>query len=396
MMSFFKSLSFLMIVCAPLLSFAQDTQQQANDLSKPQIVRPVIVPTQPNINASAYILLDANTGSIIVEKDAKRRLPPASLTKIMTLYVISNALYRHQINLTDKVRISVNAWKAEGSRMFVKEGDEVAVEDLIKGIIVDSGNDACVAMAEHVGASETGFAEIMNQEAKTLGMNDSHFTDSTGLPNPNLYSTAYDLAQLSRAIVTRFPEYYPWYKQKWFTYKNIRQPNRNRLLWRNGNVDGIKTGHTSEAGFCLVASAQQNSMRLISVVLGAPSDKVRADDSERLLNYGFRFYENITLFQPKQTIKEAAVFKGASKTVPVGSIRPVQITIPKGQAANLTMNTKITQIIKAPVKENTQIGELTILLENKPIKTMPLYALQNVPKGGLFTRIKDSIRLLWS
>lgn len=397
MINLFRRFSVLILISTPLLSFAQDTlTAPVVESSKPQIARPTIIPTPPAINASSYILLDANTGAIITEKDSKRKLPPASLTKIMTLYVISNALQRHQVNLTDKVRISVNAWKAEGSRMFIKEGDEVSIEDLIKGIIVDSGNDACVAMAEHVGASETGFAELMNQEAKNLGMHDSHFTDSTGLPNPNLYSTAYDLAQLSRAIINRFPTYYPWYQQKWFTYNKIRQPNRNRLLWRNNNVDGIKTGHTSEAGFCLVASAKQNSMRLISVVLGAPSDKVRADDSERLLNYGFRFYENVTLFQAKQPIKEATVFKGASKTLAIGPISPVQITLPKGQTAKVTINTKITQTITAPITANTKVGELTILLDNKPVKTVPLYALQSVPKGGMLTRLKDTLRLLWS
>ncbi|OGV26621.1 MAG: serine-type D-Ala-D-Ala carboxypeptidase [Legionellales bacterium RIFCSPHIGHO2_12_FULL_37_14] len=377
-------------------AFAEDAPLANNPRPKVEISRPMIVPTAPTINASAYILLDANTGAVITAKDSKRRLPPASLTKIMTLYVISDALYRHQINLNDKVHVSVQAWKAEGSRMFIKEGDEVAVEDLIKGIIVDSGNDSCVAMAEYVGGSEPGFTDLMNQQAKNLHLEDSHFTDSTGLPNKDLYTTAYDLAQLSRALINRFPEYYPWYQQKWFTYNNIRQPNRNRLLWRNSNVDGIKTGHTNDAGFCLVSSAKQGSMRLISVVLGSPSDKVRADDSERLLNYGFRFYENVTLFNAKQVVKEALIYKGALKTFPVGSFNPIVVTVPKGQASNIQLTTKLASVIKAPIKANTKVGELIVSLDNKPINTFPLYALENVAKGGLLTRMKDSIRLWWS
>jgi D-alanyl-D-alanine carboxypeptidase (penicillin-binding protein 5/6) len=357
------------------------------------IAKPLITPSAPTVNAKSFILIDANSGKIIAEKNATEKLPPASLTKMMTLYVISNALHNNQIHLTDKVRVSQDAWRAEGSRMFIKEGDEVAIEDLIKGIIVDSGNDACVAMAEHIGGSEAGFAQIMNQQAKNLGMKDSHFTDSTGLPNPELYTTARDLAILGRALVNNFPEYYPWYQQKWFTYNGIRQPNRNRLLWRNSQVDGIKTGHTNDAGFCLVSSAKRGDMRLLSVLLGAPNDKMRADDSEKLINYGFRFFESHVLFQAAQTIKNVPIYKGQLSTLAVGSKDRVFVTIPSGQFDRINVITKIPTTLQAPLKANEQVGELIIEFDNKPIHRYPLYALQSIASGSCYTRVKDSIRL---
>lgn len=357
------------------------------------IAKPVIIPTPPMLNARAYILIDADSGKIIAEKNSTERLPPASLTKMMTLYVISNALHHEQMHLTDRVHVSEDAWHAEGSRMFIKEGDEVAIEDLIKGIIVDSGNDACVAMAEHIGGSEPGFAQIMNQQAQNLGMKDSHFTDSNGLPNADHYTTARDLAILGRALVNNFPEYYPWYQQKWFTYNGIRQPNRNRLLWRNGQVDGIKTGHTNEAGFCLVASAKRDRMRLISVILGAPNDKTRADDSEKLLNYGFRFYETHALYQAKQPIQTLSVYKGRNAEIPVGSIEPIYLTVPAGQYDKIKITTQLSHALEAPIALHQPVGQLIVEFDHKPIETRPLYALQAVERGGIFKRMKDSCRL---
>ncbi len=271
-----KSTSFLLATLFFITLFVQATSSIADDslpdsLEKPtpsMTNKPLVTPSAPNLNAKAYILIDVNSGKVIAEKNSEEHLPPASLTKMMTLYVISNALHHDQIHLNDAVRVSREAWKIGGSRMFIKEGQQVSVEELLKGIIVDSGNDACVAMAEHVGGSENAFTDIMNQQAQNLGMKDSHFTDSTGLPDPNLYTTAKDLAILGRSLILDFPEYYGWYKQKWFSYNGIRQPNRNRLLWRDSQVDGIKTGHTNDAGFCLVSSAQRNNMRLLAVVLG--------------------------------------------------------------------------------------------------------------------------------
>jgi D-alanyl-D-alanine carboxypeptidase (penicillin-binding protein 5/6) len=357
--------------------------------------KPLITPSPPTVNSKAYILIDANTGKIIAEKSSEERLPPASLTKMMTLYVVSNALHNGQIHLNDNVRISHDAWKSGGSRMFVKEGQEVSIQDLLKGIIVDSGNDACAAIAEHLGGSENGFAEIMNQQAQNIGMKGSHFTDSTGLPDENHYTTAKDLAILGRALVNDFPEYYKWYKEKWFTFNDIRQPNRNRLLWRNGQVDGIKTGHTSEAGFCLVSSAKRDNMRLISVVLGAPSDSVRADDSERLLNYGFRFFETHALYKAGQPIVELDVYKGDANKLKAGVLQAPYITIPTGQYQRLSVKTKIRGDLIAPIHKNTQIGDILVQYEDKVIQTYPLYALEEVQSGGFFARSKDAIRLMF-
>lgn len=365
-----------------------------SDLEKPTVTaKPFVTPSAPLLNAKSYILIDVNSGKVLAEKNSDEHLPPASLTKMMTLYVISKALQDARIHLTDNVRVSRDAWKIGGSRMFIKEGDQVSVEDLLKGIIVDSGNDACVAMAEHVGGSENAFTDIMNQQAQNLGMKNSHFTDSTGLPDPNLYTTAKDLAILGRALVSDFPQYYDWYKQKWFTYNAIRQPNRNRLLWRDNQVDGIKTGHTNEAGFCLVSSAKRNNMRLVAVVLGEPSDSSRADDSEKLLNYGFRFFETHQLFKAGQSVTELSLYKGVTDKVKVGLTEDQFITIPTGQYQHLTVSIKVPTRLQAPIKKGDKAGDLIVQLENNVVSSRPLYALQTVETGGIYTRTKDSLRL---
>lgn len=359
----------------------------------PVSAKPLITPSPPLLNAKAYILIDVNSGKIIAEKNSEEKLPPASLTKMMTLYVISNALHNEQIHLADNVHISRDAWKTGGSRMFVKEGQQVTIEDLLKGIIVDSGNDACVAMAEHLGGSELGFSEIMNQQAQDLGMKNSHFTDSTGLPDPNHYTTAKDLAILGRALINNYPQYYHWYKQKWFTFNGIRQPNRNRLLWRDNQVDGVKTGHTNEAGYCLVSSAKRDNMRLLAVVMGAPSESSRADDSERLINYGFRFFETHELYKAGQSITEIPIYKGQADQLSIGMREPQFVTIPNGQYQRLSINTKVPKNLQAPIAKGEKVGELVIQFDNNIIGNYPVYALQDIPKGGLYTRMKDSIRL---
>jgi D-alanyl-D-alanine carboxypeptidase (penicillin-binding protein 5/6) len=358
--------------------------------------KPLITPSPPVLNAKSYILIDVNSGKIIAEKNSDEKLPPASLTKMMTLYVISNALNNGQIHLTDNVHISRDAWKIGGSRMFVKEGQQVAIEDLLKGIIVDSGNDACVAMAEHLGGSEPGFAEIMNQQAQTLGMLNSHFTDSTGLPDANLHTTAKDLAILGRALINNFPQYYHWYKQKWFTYNGIRQPNRNRLLWRDSQVDGVKTGHTNDAGFCLVSSAKRDNMRLLAVVMGSPSEAARADDSERLINYGFRFFETHELYKAGQTITEIPIYKGREDKLSIGMRENQYVTIPNGQYQRLSINTKVPKNLQAPVAKGDKVGELVIQFDNNVIGNYPIYALSDINQGGIFTRMKDAVRLTFS
>jgi len=390
-----SSLQFLLIImAASLLNHAALANLPILQNNAHPTINPLITPSAPVINAKAYILIDVDSGKIIAEKNSEQRLPPASLTKMMTLYVVSSALNNDQIHLDSPVRISQDAWKAGGSRMFVKEGQQVSIEELLKGIIVDSGNDACVAMAEHLGGSEAGFTDLMNSQAKTLGMTNSHFTDSTGLPDENHYTTAKDLAILGRALINDFPQYYHWYKQKWFTFNGIRQPNRNRLLWRDSQVDGIKTGHTNDAGFCLVSSAKHENMRLLAVVLGSPSETARADDSERLINYGFRFFETHQLYKAGVPITELRLYKSTVKKISVGLKGNEFITIPNGQYQRLSLSTKVPQYIQAPLQKGDKIGELLVQFDNETISSQPLYALDDAPKGGLFTQMKDSLHLL--
>lgn len=392
----FKIMTQLVLFMPLLFSmslYANQSLEKKTTHSRIEKNNPLLIPSAPSLNAKAYILIDVNSGKIIAEKNIEKKLPPASLTKMMTLYVISKTLDSGQIQLADKVRISEKAWKTGGSRMFVKEGQYVSIEDLLKGIIVDSGNDACVAMAEHLGGDEKSFTKIMNQEAKNLGMENSHFTDSTGLPDKKLYTTAKDLAILGRALINDFPQYYHWYKQKWFTYNGIRQPNRNRLLWRDSQVDGVKTGHTNDAGHCLVSSAKRDNMRLLAVVLGAPSEAARADDSERLLNYGFRFFETHELYKSGQSITELPVYKGKADALTVGLDQNQFVTIPQGQYKRLSVSTKIPKHIQAPIKKGQQIGELLVKFDDNIVTTQPLFAMQNIEQGGLFTRMKDGLSL---
>lgn len=354
---------------------------------------PIVTPNPPTLSAESFILIDVNSGKILAEKNSTAQMPPASLTKMMTLYVISNALAKNQIHLADQVRVSEEAWRTGGSRMFIKVGDTVSVEDLLKGIIVHSGNDACVAMAEHVGSSESSFAEMMNEQAARLGMTGSHFSESTGLPDPNNYTTARDLAILGSALIKDFPQYYHWYKQKWFTYNGIRQPNRNRLLWRNDFVDGIKTGHTNEAGFCLVSSAIKDNMRLLAVVLHAPSDSARAEDSQKLINYGFRFFETHKVYNAGQNISTVKVYKGKQDQLNIGMLSDYYITIPTGQYKKIKMITKVPSNLVAPIHKGDKVGEFVVQLDQKDLQTHPIYALENIEQAGIFGRIKDSIKL---
>lgn len=354
--------------------------------------QPTFIPSIPNLNATGFILMDAMSGKILAQKDADTRMPPASLTKLMSLYIISAALKSGHIHMDDKVRISTKAWKTEGSRMFIKAGDEVAVKDLLQGVIVASGNDATVALAEHVAGTEESFTGMMNQQAKLLGMNNSHFTDSTGLPNEDHYSTAHDLAILTQAYINHFPEDYSFYSEKWFTYNGIRQPNRNRLLWRYQYADGLKTGHTSEAGFCLVASAKKDGMRLISIVLGEPSDQSRTEDSMRLLTFGFRFYETHKLYNASLPLVQARVWKGEKTNVPLGITEDLFITVPSGQYKKLQASITVNNPIKAPVIKGRSYGTLNVNLNNQVIVSKPLIALENNSEGNFWRRAVDVVK----
>lgn len=350
-------------------------------------------PPPPSVNAGSYILIAAGSGKILAENNAHERIPPASLTKMMTMYVVSQALKSGQLTLDDEVHISRKANQAEGSRMFIKAGSKVPVKDLVLGIIIDSGNDASIAMAEHMAGSEETFVSMMNAEAARLGMKETHFTDCTGMPDDDHYSTAYDMAILSNALITHFPEFYPWYSQKWFTYNNIKQPNRNRLLWRDDAVDGIKTGHTSEAGYCLAASANKDNMRLISIVMNSPSESIRAEATQQLLTYGFRFFKTHHLFAPNDTVSQPRIWKGDAKTLPLGVTKELTITVPSGQYDQLKVTTQLPKPLTAPIEKGAKIGTLTVTLDGKQLLTSDLIAKETVAKGGFFSRISDSISM---
>jgi D-alanyl-D-alanine carboxypeptidase (penicillin-binding protein 5/6) len=354
-----------------------------------------VVPAPPQIDATSYILLDANSGQILTTKDADKRIEPASLTKIMTAYVVEHEIARGTISMDDEVPISVKAWKMHGSRMFVREGTKVPLRKLMLGMIVQSGNDASVALAEYTAGSEDSFVTLMNQYAKRLGMKNTHFANCTGWPHKNHYSTAHDLAILTRALIHEFPKQYAMYKIKDFTYNNIHQSNRNRLLWVDDRVDGVKTGHTESAGYCLIASAKDKDMRLISVVTGTDSERARESSSRKLLGYGFRFYESHKLYDAHQALTQWDVWKGAKDQVPLGLDRSLYVTIPRGRRGDINAQMNVNARITAPVTKGADYGTVKIRLGDDTLVERPLVALEEVPVGGLWTRMIDSIVLLF-
>lgn len=352
------------------------------------------VPSAPTIAASSFILEDYNTGKVLAENNADTKLAPASLTKILTVYVVFNEIKNGHLKLTDKVTISQNAWKTSGSKMFVKVNDQVEVQDLLKGVIIQSGNDASVALAEHVAGNEATFAELMNQHATRLGMINSHFQNSDGLPSDGHYTTARDLSILTSALIKEFPEFYPWFSQKEFTYNKITQQNRNMLLSRDPSVDGVKTGHTDEAGYCLVASALRNGMRLISVVMGTESVNARANENQTLLNYGFRFFESHRLYEGKKAIQENRIWKGETENVSVGLAEDLYVTIPRRRYNDLKATVNIDKQIIAPVKANDKLGSVTVTLKGEPVATKSLIALKAVEKGGILRQLYDGALMM--
>ncbi|MDH4125436.1 MAG: D-alanyl-D-alanine carboxypeptidase [Gammaproteobacteria bacterium] len=369
---------------ALLLSFAV-TQAIAQD--------PRPVPAAPIIGASSYLLIDAATGHELAALQPDNAVAPASLTKLMTAYAVFKALAGGQVRLEDEVTISENAWRTPGSRMFVEVGKRVSMHDLLLGMIVQSGNDASVALAEHVAGSESVFAELMNQYAAALGMRSSQFRNSTGLPDDNHYATARDLATLARAIINEFPEYYRWYSMREFTYNNIKQPNRNNLLWRDDSVDGMKTGHTDAAGYCLVASALRDDMRLISVVLGTSSAKARIDGTQALINYGFRFYETRLVFNAGVEIANSRIWKSANESTALGVLDDIYVTVPRGSYDSLKSTLSIPAILEAPVAQGQPLGEISISLRDDVLLREPLRALQDNPSGSFWQRTRDSVSL---
>ncbi len=352
-----------------------------------------LMPTAPSIAARNWILVDFASGQTLAESQADQKIEPASLTKLMSAYVVFNALRDGRLKLDEQVLISEHAWRAEGSRTFVQVGTRVPVDVLVKGMIVQSGNDATIALAERVGGSEPAFVQMMNSWAQKLGMRGTHFEDSSGLPSPTHYSSARDLATLARAIIRDFPEYYSIYSMREYTWNNIRQENRNGLLERDPSVDGLKTGHTDSAGYCLITSAKRQGMRLVSVVLGSSSVKDRESGSAALLAYGYNFFESVTVRKRGETVLKAPVYKGAEQYVAAVPASDLQVTVPHGQGQSITTRATLRRPLIAPLAASSAIGELQVDLAGKTIARVPLYPAVAVPAGGWWRRMVDTISL---
>jgi D-alanyl-D-alanine carboxypeptidase (penicillin-binding protein 5/6) len=356
----------------------------------------ILIPAPPSLAANAWILMDANTGKVLIENNADEQLPPASLTKIMTSYIVAKDLENGRINEDDEVPISVTAWKMGGSRMFIQEGTKVLLSDLLKGVIVSSGNDASVALAEYIAGSENAFADIMNQQASLLGMSGTHYSNATGWPDDGHLTTARDLALLSRALINDYPTQYSIYAEKYFKFNNIDQTNRNSLLWRDRSVDGLKTGHTEEAGYCLVASATRKGMRLISVVMGAKSKAARAQESQKLLSYGFRYYETNKMYSAGDVVeKDAPVWYGTENKVNLVVSENVYLTIPQGSKKDLKSKIVLNDIIEAPLTETEELGKMSVYLDEDTLAKFPIFAEHAVDEAGIFERLWDSLEIMF-
>lgn len=353
------------------------------------------IPAPPAIAAKAYVLLDFNSGQLLADHNPHQRVEPASLSKLMTAYLVFGALRQKSLQPAQTVPVSERAWRAEGSRMFIEPRKPVTVDELIRGMVVQSGNDACIALAEAVAGSEEAFAQMMNREVQRLGMKNTNFVNSTGLSHPQHYSTAYDLALLAAAIVRDFPEYYPLYSTKEFRYNNISQSNRNRLLWTDPTVDGMKTGYTENAGYCLITSAKRDQRRLISVVLGTASEAVRAIESQKLLNYGFQFYDSVRLYEKNQPVATLRVWKGAGNSVKAGFASDVYLSLPKGRADRLKATIESQQPLLAPISAGQRVGTMKLTLDGRPFRELPVVALESVSLAGILGRGWDSLRLLF-
>ncbi len=356
---------------------------------------PRLVPDAPGVDARGYLLMDYNSGAVIADNNADERMEPASLTKMMTAYAVLYELRAGHIHLNDTVRISNKAWRAPGSRMFVEVGSSVPLEELIKGMVIQSGNDASIALAEYVAGSEETFVQLMNDHARNLGMTGTHFANATGLPSPDHYSTARDLAMLAAALIHEFPDHYAWYSVKEYSYGGITQRNRNLLLWRDNTVDGIKTGHTDSAGFCQVTSAIRGDMRLISVVMGTKSEAARANESQKLINYGFRFYETHKVYDAAQPLKSMRIWKGDADTVALGLNNALYVTVPRGQYSKLSASLTVDKSIIAPTQKGERLGALNIRLGDEVVAERPLVALQDVAEGNLWRRLIDNVRMMF-
>ncbi len=377
-----KHLLPLVLCCYALPIFAQQPQHY--------------MPPSPALSlaAKAYILTDFQSGQILVGQNLHERIEPASLTKLMTAHVVFSAIKQKRITLTQAVPVSARAWRTSGSRMFIEPNRPVTVDELIRGMIVQSGNDACIALAEAVAGSEDNFVQMMNNEARHMGMKNTRFANSTGLPHPEHYTTVYDLALLAAAMIRDFPEYYPLYSLREYTYNKISQPNRNRLLWLDPNVDGLKTGHTQTAGYCLITSAKRDERRLISVVMGTTSDNVRTMESQRLLNHGFQFYDTVRLYQKEQAVTTIQLWKGTQNTLRTGFSQDLYFSLPRGQNDKLKATMEYRQPLVAPISAGQKVGTVKLSFDGKPLAEYPLVALETVGIGNIFGRTWDSIQML--
>lgn len=348
----------------------------------------------PNVPAKAWLTLDINSGQIIGAHNPEEQVEPASLTKLMSAYVVFDAIKKNRLALDQEVNISEKAWRTEGSRMFVQVNTRVSVDDLLQGVIVQSGNDATVALAEAVAGSEAAFVAMMNEEAKRQGLTNTHYTNSPGLPDPQHMTTVRDLATLAANLVTDFPEFIHYYSQKEFTYNKIKQPNRNRLLWADPTVDGLKTGHTSSAGYCLVSTALRDGRRVVSVLVGAESDAARSEASLKLLNWSFQNFDTIKLFDKGQPAVQARVWEGETETVDLGQTTPIWVTVPRGKGTEIKPIAHYKQPLIAPLTQGSEIGTVSLSLDGKVLREEPLAVMNDVPQAGFFGRMYDKIRLM--
>lgn len=356
---------------------------------------PFVSPAAPSFAGTAHMVIDYDSKAVIAQSNPNMQIEPASLTKIMTGYVVFNELNHERIKMEDMVTISEKAWRMPGSRMFIEVGKQVSVQDLIKGMVIQSGNDASVALAEHIAGTEERFAQLMNQYALEIGMTNTNFLNSTGLPDPAHLTTVSDLATLTLALIRDFPDFYNWYSEKRFTFNGITQYNRNRLLWQDPTVDGLKTGHTSSAGYCLVSSAKRNDMRVVVVVAGTESAAQRISESQKLLNYAFRFFETHKLYEQDQRLIDARVWLGERDSIGLGIAEQVYVTVPRGQYQNLKIDTLTPKQIEAPIAIGDPIGQLVISLNEEVLLEKPLVALANIEQGSFFKRLMDRIKLLF-
>ena len=348
------------------------------------VVAQSMVPKAPKLNLNSYILLEASTNTVIAEFNSDNQIAPASMTKVMSGYVIADQIANGSISLDDKVLISEKAWKTGGSKMFIEAGKRVSVKDLLSGSVIQSGNDATIAMAEYVAGSEEGFVDFMNAYASEMGLTNTLFQNSTGFSDPNHFTSAKDLAKLTQELINKFPDHYATYKEKEFTFSGIRQLNRNKLLWRDDSVDGVKTGHTDSAGFCLIASARRNDMRLIAVVAGSESENERLTASQRLLEYGFRFYATQKLVSQKTKVTTAKVWGGTTDEVALGSTQDIYLTLPRSEFKNIKANYQFTNNLQAPIEIGEQIGSIEFTSNDRVVLSAPLMAIENVEAKGFF------------